>query len=220
MLVVDDDVTVAGMFQRYFLTAGCDVDIASSATEAQRLAGEQVYAVALLDLRLTPGSGPADGLALLKRLRTAYPALVIVILTAFADAKSTDNALALGADRVLQKPQPLRDLVAILAQALERRMGRAAAPAAAAHLRLIFAKLGTLSPSIQSYYVPSYARRARIATLFSSRGANRGQGWTNGRSRLSRTSRTLRVSVSGVSGFWMNAAPWRSTPRFATASPV
>jgi two-component system OmpR family response regulator len=136
MLVVDDDVTVAGMFQRYFVTAGYDVDVASSTTEAQQLAGRQVYAVALLDLRLTPGAGPGDGLGLLQRLRMAYPALVIVVLTAFADARTTDDALAFGADRVLQKPQPLRDLVAILAQALELRAAKAAAVASGAAARL------------------------------------------------------------------------------------
>jgi DNA-binding response OmpR family regulator len=129
MLVVDDDTTVAGMFQRYFDTAGYDVDVASTVPDAIRLAGQQLYAAALLDLRLRPGGGTADGLSLLQRLRTNHPALVILVLTAFADARTTDDALALGADRVLQKPQPLRDLVAILERTFELRAAKASSAA-------------------------------------------------------------------------------------------
>jgi DNA-binding response OmpR family regulator len=131
MLIVDDDVTVAGMFQRYFNSAGYEVDIAASAAEANRLAGEHLYSAALLDLRLRPGGGPSDGLSLLQRLRTGYPALVILVLTAFADARTTDDALALGADRVLQKPQPLRDLLAILEKTLDLRAAKASSAASA-----------------------------------------------------------------------------------------
>ncbi|HEX4620014.1 MAG TPA: response regulator [Myxococcaceae bacterium] len=126
---MDDDVTVAGMFQRYFNSAGYEVDIASAAPDAVRLAGQQLYSAALLDLRLRPSGGTADGLALLQRLRTSHPALVILVLTAFADARTTDEALLLGADRVLQKPQPLRDLAAILEKTLELRAAKASSAA-------------------------------------------------------------------------------------------
>jgi DNA-binding response OmpR family regulator len=121
ILVVDDDELVAAMFQRYLTSVGFVADTAVRLDEAIEKFSTARHAVVLADLRLVRGSDSSEGIQLVRRIREISRLTIVIVLTAFADAKATQDALAAGADRVLQKPQPLRDLTRIIAELFASR---------------------------------------------------------------------------------------------------
>jgi CheY-like chemotaxis protein len=126
ILVVDDDAVVAKMFQRYFTSIGWVVDIATAFDEALAHVSRMAYALVLSDIRLSPRGRGEDGIELVRRLRAVSSSMAIIVLTAFADQQTTDTAMAAGADRVLQKPQPLSDLVHEISRLIKARTATAA----------------------------------------------------------------------------------------------
>jgi CheY-like chemotaxis protein len=117
--VVDDDAVIATMFQRYFTSLGFVVDEAIDLEQALASLAERSYALVLSDLRLGKASDGRDGLELVRHLRARSQTVGIIVLTAYADPQTIQEAKGLGADRVLQKPQPFRDLVKAITEVLE-----------------------------------------------------------------------------------------------------
>jgi CheY-like chemotaxis protein len=61
------------------------------------------------------GSVPGlDGLSVLSRIRSRFPDLPVVILSAHAESEATHRARQLGAADILTKPSALRDLTEVL----------------------------------------------------------------------------------------------------------
>ena len=121
LLVVDDEEnTLVGM-RRYFRAAGFDVDCANEREEAVALARHVGYDCAIVDLCITPGHGP-DGLDVISSVREHCPSARIVVLTAIGASDTQQEALRLGADEILQKPQPLHRVL----ESLRGVMGDAA----------------------------------------------------------------------------------------------
>ncbi len=106
LLLVDDEQNILVGMRRYFRAFGFQVDCASEREEAVALARHTRYDAAVVDLCITPGYGP-DGLGVITALREHCPSARILVLTAIGEGDTHHEALALGADRFLQKPQPL-----------------------------------------------------------------------------------------------------------------
>ena len=68
--------------------------------EALRLLEAQSVALVVSDVRMMP----MDGIALLKEIRTRYPHLPVVLMTAFADVDRAVEAMRAGACDFLLKP--------------------------------------------------------------------------------------------------------------------
>ena len=118
ILVVDDDVRLRELLQRYLGEQGYNVStVADGAAMDQALATSRFDAL-VLDLML-PGE---DGLSLCRRLQTAQPDLPIIMLTAKADEIDRIIGLEMGADDYLPKPFNPRELVARLRALLRRRV--------------------------------------------------------------------------------------------------
>jgi DNA-binding NarL/FixJ family response regulator len=62
----------------------------------------------VVDLGLPDG----DGVQIVRELREAVPSVVIVVLTISIDPRRIDEALEAGADEVLSKASPVREIVA------------------------------------------------------------------------------------------------------------
>src|SRR5437763_5855551 len=62
-----------------------------------------------------------DGLALLREIRSLYPDIAVVMITAVADVEIAVSCLAIGAADYVIKPYQLEDVRARVAQALEKR---------------------------------------------------------------------------------------------------
>jgi excisionase family DNA binding protein len=108
VLVVEDDAAMAAAIQRTLRRAGFETQIASDGFRAGTLLGTYLPGVMTLDLRM-PG---IPGLDVLKFVRLAERLKDIRILVVSAmPRKELDEALAAGADDVLEKPFRNQDLV-------------------------------------------------------------------------------------------------------------
>jgi two-component system OmpR family response regulator len=116
VLVVDDDVRMAGAIRRGLQYEGLVVDVAAGGEEALRVVGTTEYDVIVLDV-LMPGLG---GLETCRRLRDGAHWMPVLMLTARDSVEDRVRGLDGGADDYLTKPFSLAELTARL-RALVRR---------------------------------------------------------------------------------------------------
>ena len=127
ILIVDDDAALAESLAETVADLGHRPLLAASGREAlSRLAAEPQIAAILLDLRMP---GDLDGMAVLARIRAQDTPPPVTVLTAYANAGNTIEAMRLGAHDHLTKPVGRADLSAVLAAMLARPAIAAAAAA-------------------------------------------------------------------------------------------
>jgi two-component system, OmpR family, response regulator len=116
ILVVDDDVRMAGAIRRGLRYEGLVVDVAADGEEALRVVARTEYDVVVLDV-LMPGLG---GFETCRRLRDEGRWMPVLMLTARDSVEDRVRGLDGGADDYLTKPFSLAELTARL-RALVRR---------------------------------------------------------------------------------------------------
>ena len=116
VLVVDDDVRMAGAIRRGLQYEGLVVDVATDGEEALRVVSAIEYDVIVLDV-LMPGLG---GFETCRRLREDGLWMPVLMLTARDSVEDRVRGLDGGADDYLTKPFSLAELTARL-RALVRR---------------------------------------------------------------------------------------------------
>jgi two-component system OmpR family response regulator len=121
LLIVEDDDIVADAITRGLAAANYSVHRVANAEAAQAALLNEEFAMAVIDVGL-PG---ADGLTLVRRLRSAGKSLPTLILTARCTLTDKVKALDLGADDFLSKPFEPAELAA-RCRALMRRSSGAA----------------------------------------------------------------------------------------------
>jgi DNA-binding NtrC family response regulator len=118
ILIVDDDAALREGLAETVTDLGHAPRLATSGCEAlAALASEEVDGV-LLDLRMP---GEMDGIEVLRRVRAKDGAPPVVVLTAFASAENTIEAMRLGAFDHLTKPIGRTDLAELFARLPPRR---------------------------------------------------------------------------------------------------
>ncbi len=117
ILVVDDDLRLRDLLQRYLTEQGFAVRTVSDAAEMNRQLSRERYDLMVLDLML-PGE---DGLSICRRLRGGNETMPIIMLTAKGDEVDRIVGLEVGADDYLPKPFNPRELVARIQAVLRRR---------------------------------------------------------------------------------------------------
>jgi two-component system phosphate regulon response regulator OmpR len=117
ILVVDDDLRLRDLLQRYLTEQGFAVSTVSDAQAMDRLVARERYDLLVLDLML-PGE---DGLAICRRLRGTKNAIPIIMLTAKGEDVDRIVGLEMGADDYLSKPFNPRELVARINAVMRRR---------------------------------------------------------------------------------------------------
>ena len=116
ILILDDEVEMRALLQRYLSSQGFVVQVAQDAQQLDALLARQGFDVLILDLMM-PGE---SGLSICRRLRAAGETIPIMMLTARGDPVDRIIGLEMGADDYLPKPFEPRELAARL-QALVRR---------------------------------------------------------------------------------------------------
>jgi two-component system copper resistance phosphate regulon response regulator CusR len=121
VLIAEDDKPVASFVQKGLEAEQYSVDVAQDGDEAQFMASQFDYDVAVLDLTLPR----VDGLDVLKHIRATKPALPVLILTGRNRVEDRVKGLDWGADDYLTKPFSFSELSA----RVRALMRRAAQPA-------------------------------------------------------------------------------------------
>jgi len=128
ILVVDDDLRLRELLNRYLTEQGFTVKPVENAVAMDKMLTRELYDLLVLDLML-PGE---DGLAICRRLRgenSPHRDLPIIMLTAKGDDIDRIVGLEMGADDYLPKPFNPRELVARI-HAVLRRQSAAPPPGA------------------------------------------------------------------------------------------
>ena len=118
ILVVDDDMRLRALLERYLMEQGYQVRSAANAEQMDRLLERENFHLLVLDLML-PGE---DGLSICRRLRQQGNPLPIVMLTAKGDEVDRIIGLELGADDYLPKPFNPRELLARIKAVMRRQV--------------------------------------------------------------------------------------------------
>ena len=116
VLLLEDDVRLAGIIARGLRRDGNAVDTAASVEDARWFTTESVYDVLILDVMLPDG----DGFSLCRELRAAGDWTPVMLLTARDAIDDRVRGLDVGADDYLVKPFAFAELSARL-RALARR---------------------------------------------------------------------------------------------------
>ncbi len=116
ILVVDDDLRLRSLLERFFKENGYLVKAAADSTQMDRFLERENYHLMILDLML-PGE---DGLSICKRLRLNNNQIPIIMLTAKGDDDDRIIGLDLGADDYLAKPFNPKELLARVKAILRR----------------------------------------------------------------------------------------------------
>jgi DNA-binding NtrC family response regulator len=117
ILVVDDDLTVAGVIAHMAQQLGHRTTVSGSVDDALGRIAQTHFDVVLTDLRM-PGR---DGLELLEHVRAQNPDIPVVVITGQATIDSAMEAIKGGAYDYLAKPPQMQMLGAILRRAIEKR---------------------------------------------------------------------------------------------------
>ena len=117
ILVVDDEADVRETLDALLTSAGYATGFAVDADSGLKAMTEQLYDLALLDVKL-PGR---SGLAVLQEFRRLNGQLPIIVLTALKDIDVARAAFKNGAQDYIPKPWDADELLAQIARALEQR---------------------------------------------------------------------------------------------------
>lgn len=134
ILVVDDDENLRWVLKTQLEDMGYTVSAAANGEEAFAEIEKNAPALILTDLKMPEVSG----MDLLDRVRSEWPEIPVVIITAFATVQSAVQAMRAGAYDYLTKPIDFDELAVVVSRALE-------------HYRLI-AEVRTLRASLDRKY--------------------------------------------------------------------
>jgi len=115
ILVVDDEALTLRTISRALQNESFEVSVAESAEAALTIATQEKPDLALLDIVL-PGM---DGVELLRELKRQFPAMIVVMMSAYHMVDRAVESMKLGAYDYLVKPFHLADMVSTIQRATE-----------------------------------------------------------------------------------------------------
>lgn len=114
ILVVDDEVNQALLYEQELMDEGYDVDLANSGTDAVDLVREKSYDLVVLDI----GMPEMDGLETLGRMLSMDNKLPVILNTAYPSYK--DNFMSWAADAYVVKSSDLTELKSKIKESLTK----------------------------------------------------------------------------------------------------
>jgi len=115
ILVVDDDPNILQVIQMRLESGGYQVTKTTGAEEALKLAEQEPFDLAMIDLKLDD----QDGIKLMQNIRHIIPDLPVIILTAYGSINSAVDAMKKGAYSYLTKPFDGHELLVQINNCLE-----------------------------------------------------------------------------------------------------
>lgn len=117
ILIVDDDVTIRSTMEAILEDEGYTVDSAANGKEAIKKTNEQIYNLALLDIRLPD----MEGVELLKLMKDSVPRMRKIMVTGFPSLQNAVEAVNRNADAYLIKPVDIDQLLTTVKEQLEKQ---------------------------------------------------------------------------------------------------
>jgi len=114
ILIVDDEDIHARALARFLGARGHACEVATSASAARGALKVLRPHLILLDLRL----GDADGLDVLREVKSIDPGLPVIMMTAYGSVETAVRAMKAGALDYVQKPMDLEELELVVTRAL------------------------------------------------------------------------------------------------------
>ncbi|HEX2722199.1 MAG TPA: response regulator [Gemmatimonadaceae bacterium] len=115
VLLVEDSPMISSGLKALLESAGFDVTVATTATEAAAWGGMTGPSVMLLDINLPDG----DGLTVIGALAArGLKPLTTYAMTGHTDSTTRARCIAAGCEDVLLKPVPVRQLLRIVSEAV------------------------------------------------------------------------------------------------------
>jgi CheY-like chemotaxis protein len=100
ILVVDDEQDLRELLVRILLKEGYVVDAVADGKEALEKLRQKPHNLVLTDVKM-PG---INGFDLIQVIKKEFPAIGVVVMTAYGDSYTVKDALLLGADEYITKP--------------------------------------------------------------------------------------------------------------------
>jgi DNA-binding response OmpR family regulator len=110
VLIVDDELFVGELLKEYLSIKGYEALAVSNGEDAMSVSVQFQPHIVILDIRM-PGM---SGMEVLKNIKAKSKATGVIMLSAYGDTETVDEAFQLGANHYLQKPMNLNHLVETL----------------------------------------------------------------------------------------------------------
>jgi DNA-binding NtrC family response regulator len=117
ILIVDDERTILMTLQAFLGRHGYEVDTAANASSGLKMLRTKSPALVLLDLQLPD----AEGLETLDQIKTEFPSIQVIILTAHDSLNNAIESIKRGAFHFISKPYAAEELLSLVEKALEKR---------------------------------------------------------------------------------------------------
>jgi len=115
ILIVEDEKLIRDTLRRRLTRDDHRVQEADRGDRALDLVSNNAFEVVLLDYRLPD----TDGLAVLRKIKSLYPDMVVIIMTAFSSVSIAVEAIRMGASDFVTKPFNMDEIVVSIEKALE-----------------------------------------------------------------------------------------------------
>ncbi|MGD9162896.1 MAG: response regulator, partial [Desulfobacteraceae bacterium] len=99
ILIIDDEAVIRKSVSRALADSGIKSVAASNGPDALEILKEQQFDLALLDIKMPE----MDGVSVLREIKSAYPALKVIMITGYPTIDTAVNCIRLGAADYLVK---------------------------------------------------------------------------------------------------------------------
>lgn len=115
ILIVDDEINIGLLLSKFLIRNGFEVSTATSGSVAMELLAKDHYNLVLCDFRLED----TDGREMLRKIKAAYPATGVIIITGYSDIKLAVELIKMGAYDYITKPLYPDEILNTINKALE-----------------------------------------------------------------------------------------------------
>ncbi|MBN1592709.1 MAG: response regulator [Candidatus Coatesbacteria bacterium] len=110
VLVVDDEQAICDVIVDALPKRKYKVDVACDGQQGLEMARSKEYDVVFMDLYMPV----LDGCEAIKMIKSVYPGVIVIIMTAAANREMVEKALKYGANSVMVKPFRISEVQSIL----------------------------------------------------------------------------------------------------------
>lgn len=124
ILVVDDESMMRGLLEKILTRDGYTLLNAEDGEQALEVLRSQKVDILISDIKMPR----LDGFGLLKVVKTEFPDLGVIMMTAYGDTFTVKDALLLGADEYITKPFKSYEISLVVERAYWRKLSSASTP--------------------------------------------------------------------------------------------